>query len=111
MNLGKYLLAVAIIVVTAVGVFIYENCFVRFQPILFEAGFRKNGFKQIPFNGNLYINLPKVLTYYDEPYKISGHVLFIRRKLADDDEQIWNYTERALDTSWIKEKEKTHFSF
>lgn len=79
----------------------YTNSYTVFEPIVFQVG--KDTYERIEVDSIFYKHLEFVLSSYHESYKIdkSGRLL-IKRKLKSDEELIFNYTEKALDTAWLE---------
>lgn len=92
----KYLL----IIPFAAGIvfWIYQNRYVEFEATVFEH----NTFRTIKQDSTFLSNLKVVLIYYKESYRTNkdGGVL-IKHTLKMNYDLMHNYTQKALDTSWI----------
>ena len=82
----------------------YKNTYTEFEPILF----REDSYERIEVDSLFYKNLKIVFNYSNVEYKIDeqGKAL-VKRKLNDDKELVFNYTEKALDTTWVN-SHKSH---
>ena len=80
------------------GLLIYANSFVRFQPVLFD-----NGYKTVKLSKKSYQNLKLVLTFYGVTYREKYGEVYVRRQLLRDQDMIYNYTEKAIDEHWLQE--------
>jgi hypothetical protein len=76
----------------------YKNTYTEFEPILF----RDDAYKRVAVDRSFYKNLKIVFDYDNVQYKVNkqGKTL-VKRKLNDDKELVFNYTEKALDTIWL----------
>jgi hypothetical protein len=83
------------------SIILYRNTYTEFKPIIFQNGSYKN--RSIERREEFNEKLKFVLDHYDHPYKIDeqGNIL-IKRQLSGDEELVWNYTTKALDTAWLK---------
>ncbi len=91
-----------VIVVTVI--FILFACmkkdYVEFVPVYLESD--KLIQKIELLDEELKSNVEMVLLYYEEKYKIEDGKLYITKQLADNKELIWNYTNKAKDSIWLK---------
>src|SRR4051812_20594690 len=101
MKSNKKIALVLILVLAILGQVYYRNTYVRFEPIMFNL--KRESYERVHADSALFRNLEKVLNYYNVAYKVNGRgETLIKRKLDDDKEMRWNYTEKALDTVWLK---------
>jgi len=98
---SKYLLLVLLIGI--VSFLIYKNTYIEFEPTLFES----NSYKKIEVNSMFYKNLKIVLDYNNVNFKLDeqGKVL-VKRNLSTDKESLFNYTKKALDTTWLNSQKE-----
>ena len=99
----KIILSIILIVVVIASIFFVCNfTYIKFQPILYQDETYES-FKKIKGDKLFYKHLRVVLDYYRESYKVTpeGDIL-IKRKSGNDTELIYNYTIKALDSSWLK---------
>lgn len=70
----------------------------------FEATvFSKEGFRKVNVDSNFYKNLEGVLNYYQVEFKRDeSGVILIKNSLSKDKELIMNYTNKAIDSLWLK---------
>ena len=103
-NKTSYLLLLPLFGIVAL--LFYNSGYTEFEPALFVDNAYKHRINvtstQMFFN-----NLKIVLDYDNVPYKIDdqGKVL-VKRKLSRDEELLFNYTKKALDTLWINSHTK-----
>ena len=95
-NKKKYLLLIPLIGI--IIFFFYKNKYSEFEPTLFDG----KSYKKIEVDNMFYKNLEKVLDYNNVNYKVDeqGKVL-VKRNLSVDKELLFNYTKKALDTTWL----------
>ena len=95
-NKRKYLLLIPLIGI--IIFFFYKNKYAEFEPTLFQG----NSYKKIEVDSMFYKNLEKVLEYNNVNYKVDqqGKVL-VKRNLSVDEELLFDYTKKALDTAWL----------
>lgn len=74
---------------------------VRFQPVEYniqaEAFYRTNEYSE-----EFEQTFIKVLDFFKEEYEYKNGILFINRKLNDDEEWLWNLCRKSKDPSWIE---------
>ncbi len=70
--------------------------YVKFEPLTV-----KRSYEPLPVESKFYINLEKVLKYYNESYKVIDGKVYVRRIKRFDKDLMWNYTTKALDTAWL----------
>jgi hypothetical protein len=76
-------------------IFMYLNSFVAFQPILFDG----SEYKTAKVDDQFYRNLKEVLEEENVIYRVEKGKIFIKRYSSYNEEAIYNYTEKALDSN------------
>ncbi|MDI3318386.1 hypothetical protein [Pinibacter soli] len=95
---NKYLYLVLIAIIGTAFFVFNKNSYVEFRPTLFEG----NTYHKFEVNDTFYRKLKLVLDYYKVKNKVSedGKVM-ITRNVAADKDLLYNYTKKALDSSWL----------
>src|SRR5688500_16416699 len=76
----------------------YTNIYTEFEPTFFSD----DSYKKIEVDSSFYKNLKIVFDYNNVPYKIDEQgKLLVKRKLNNNKELVFNYTQKALDTEWL----------
>jgi hypothetical protein len=76
----------------------YRNSYNKFSPILFKGG----EFVQIKYEKVNCNNLKIVLDFNNVEYKFSSNKeILIKNYLLNDEELLYNFTKKALDSNWI----------
>ena|SRR5688572_18285630 len=97
---GKEKYLILIFVGGLIFVFLYNNMYTEFRPVVFE----NNSYKYLKAEGDtgFFRNLKTVLDHYSVDYKVSEHGnILIRWRLYLDKELLSNYTKKALDEEWL----------
>ena len=82
-------------------VLLYGNMYVPFTPKLFDGA--KDVYKVVAVDNHFYLNLDKVLKFYQIQHQFRDNKIYIKRFKAMNNDLLWNYTEKALDRNWIKD--------
>ncbi len=94
------------LIIPLVGIIIfikYKNTYVEFEPTIF----RDDSYKRIEVDSLFYKNLKIVFGYNNVLYKIDEQGKFlVKRNLNADKELVFNYTKKALDTTWLNSQKK-----
>lgn len=102
----KMLVAAAFTLLIAVTIVqLYQGVYIAFRPVTFDGDSFEYGKKWTDILRRE--NLKFVLNYHSVKFKIdSGGDILIQRKVYSDKEVLWNYTSKALDTTWINQHRK-----
>lgn len=92
----SYIVALLVTALIVSDYIIYQNTYFEFVPVLFKDG----DIIEVKASSNLCEKLKPVLAHYNESYKEMNGIVFIKRKLAQDKNLRFNYTNKAFDTSW-----------
>jgi len=91
---------IAAIIVIGSSFCIYQNTYIKFQPIVFDGDSYKT--PRLKDSVVFYQDLSIALDCNGVEYKQdTDNGLLIRRALAGDRELLLNYTNKALDRAWI----------
>src|SRR5690348_8402580 len=95
----------AVLSLTITGVVLYwRNSYCEFKPLLFE----NDKFVSIEVDNQFYSNLQKVLKYNNIDFKVNTNgMIMVRRKICQDDELVWNFTLRTLDSTFLNMIDKS----
>jgi hypothetical protein len=74
--------------------------YVPFTPLKFDDEY---GLIPLQVKKEFYQMLPRVLIDNGISYKKKGGMVYVRRRVLQDEELIWNFTSRALDEKWLKQ--------
>jgi len=118
----KVYIGLAILLVLFSVYYYWENRYVELRPVIlnddvhrFKVFNRKivifqNDFYRIAERDeippNFYKNIRFVLDHQIEDYIVKDGVIYIKYKYMNDLEMIWNYTTKANDLTWIKQKKE-----
>ena len=76
---------------------------VEFQPVEYNVE-SETFYRQNEYSKEFEQTFIKVLDFFDEKYEYRNGVLFINKKLNDDEEWLWNLCRKAKDSSWIESR-------
>lgn len=88
----KHILSLSILILLVAGFYINENKYVKLEPLAFNG----EDLYQIELKPDEIKKFQIILANYEEPYKIDGGEIYIKKSLSNDKELIWNYTTKAL---------------
>lgn len=78
---------------------------VKFQYVEYNVE-SESYYRQTEYSKEFEQTFIKVLDFFDEKYEYRNGVLFISKKLNDDEEWLWNLCRKAKDSSWIESRLK-----
>ncbi len=91
-----------LLLVLVVSSYLYWiNKYVQFYPVEFNT--QEYVISQENFPPQFYINLEKVLNYYEEDFKEKNGVIYVKYKLFGNKELSYNYTKKANDSIWLSQ--------
>lgn len=95
----RWRIILILLILIAAGVYTYQNWYVAFKPTSLNKDYHySKAIADRSFNSNL----KKVLTYQFVDFKVKDSVVYIKRKVASDTNLIYNLTNKASDTVWLK---------